>query len=199
MNTSIITEISRTGDYTIIPVEMTLDEIIGYPFTPKIIKKAARFYDDLTITLKDALKKKPYLMPVFKLADAMMERNKGDWSIQVCPGVDLLGPIRIDLYGLKSSFYEVRVIGEGSDGVIYILAGVATVQNANVPDWRVVLGRSDGVIIRERKLEGIIQGQRIQEARTRKKQVIEAYGNLMGEDAKDWIILLDEFLDKSGL
>ena len=199
MNKSEKPVITRTGDYLIIPVEMTLDEIIAYPFTPKIIKLAARMNDDLKMTLADALEKRPYLMPIFILADGAMERNKGDWSIQVGPEVEITGAIRIDLYGLESSFYEVRESSDRNDDCIYILAGVATVQNANVPDWRIVLGRSDGYIFRDRKLEGIIQGQRIQEARSRKNKVIDEYMGLLGDVGKEWLPLIEKFLNVSGL
>lgn len=80
-----------------------------------------------------------------------------------------------------------------------MLAGVATVQNANVPDWRVVLYKSGGAIFRNKKLEGLIQGQRIQDAKNKKKEVLEAYGDVLGEEGQNWIPMLESFLVKSGL
>lgn len=191
-------QISRTGDYLIVPVAMTLEDINRYPHTPKILKTAIRMVGDLSIDLEEALKIEPYLMPVIILADGMMEKSKGDWSIKVDYGVEIKGGsgIRIDLYGLESYFYDVR---EGNDGGKWILAGIATIQNANVPDWRVVFGKDGGVIFRDKKLEGIIQGQRIQDAKRNKKEVITAYSDAVGEDGQEWIILLERFLGKSGL
>ncbi len=192
-------KITKTGDYLIIPVDMTLEEISGYSNIPKILKKAINMSEDTDEKLDEALRTEPYLMPIFVLADGMMERNKGDWSIKVEYGVEIKGDIRIDLYGLESSFYEVREGSDGSDGEIYILAGVATIQNANVPDWRVVLGKSGGVIFRDKKLEGIIQGQRIQDAKNKRGEVLEAFNKAIGEEGKDWLVLLEKFLETSGL
>lgn len=189
-------QITRTGDYLIIPANITLEEINRYPYTPKILKTAISMIGKLGITLQEALRTEPYLMPVFLLADGMMEKSKGNWAIKVDCGFSVVGDIRIDLYGLESYFYEVR---EGKDGEAYILAGIATVQNANVPDWRVVFGKDGGVIFRDKKLEGIIQGQRIQDAKRSNKEVIAAYSDAVGEDGQDWIILLERFLGKSGL
>jgi hypothetical protein len=169
---------------------MTLEEISNYQHIPKILKKAINLSEDTSEKLGDALRKEPYLMPIFVLTDGIIERNKGDWSIKVDYGVEIKGDIRIDLYGLESFFYEVK---EGNDGNKWILAGVATIQNANVPDWRVVLGRSGGVIFRDKKLEGMIQGQRIQDAKKIKEDVLEAYIKAIGEEGKDWLVLLEEF------
>lgn len=190
--------INRTGDYLIIPADMTLEEISRYQHTPKILKKAIHMSEDTSEKLGDALRKEPYLMPVFVLADGMIERNKGDWSIKVDNRAEIKGDsnIRIDLYGLESYIYEVK---EGNDDEKWILAGAATVQNANVPDWRVVLGKSDGDIFRDKKLEGMIQGQRIQDAKNRRGKVSEAYSKAIGEEGKNWLGLLEEFLKKSGL
>lgn len=189
--------ITRTGDYLIIPLSITLKEITQYQHTPKLLKKAIEMSVNRGITLKEALKTEPYLMPVIIIADGMMERNKGDWSIKVDYGVEIKGGsgIRIDLYGLESFFYEVK---EGNDGGKWVLAGVATVQNANVPDWRVVFGK-DGVIFRDKKLEGLIQGHRIQDAKSNKKAVIAAYSDAVREEGQDWILLLEKFLEKSAL
>lgn len=188
--------ITRTGDYLIIPAKMTLEDINRYPYTPKILKKGIGMVGDLSIGLEEALNTEPYLMPVFVLADSMMEKSKGDWSIKVDYGVSVVGNIRIDLYGLESYFYEVI---EGNAGKKLVLAGIATIQNANVPDWRVVFGKDGGVILRDKKLEGLIQGQRIQDAKRNKKEVIAAYSDAVGEEGQDWILLLERFLGKSGL
>lgn len=188
--------ITRTGDYLIVPVAMTLEDINRYPHTPKILKKAIGILGEMSITLDEALRSEPYLMPIFLLADGMMEKSKGDWSIKVDYGVSVVGDIRIDLYGLESYFYEVR---EGKDGEAFILAGIATIQNANVPDWRVVFAKDGGVIFRDKKLEGLIQGHKIQDAKRNKKEVIAAYSDAIGEDGQEWILLLEIFLEKSGL
>lgn len=188
--------IIRTGDYLIIPANITLEEISNYQHTPKILKKAIGMLENMDITLDEAMRSEPYLMPVMVLADCKMEKNKGDWTIKVDNGVEIKGDVRIDLYGLESSFYEIR---EGNDGGKLILAGVATVQNANVPDFRVVFGKNGGVIFRDKKLEGLIQGHKIQDAKRNKKEVIAAYSNAVGEDGQEWLLLLERFLDKSGL
>ncbi len=188
------TIITRTGDYLIIPVDITLEEISRYQHTPKLLKKAISMSDDTGVKLGDTLRKEPYLMPVFVLADGMMERYSGDWSIKIDYGVEIKdgSGIRIDLYGLESSYYEV--IG-GNNSEKCILAGVATIQNANVPDWRVVLGKSGGIIFRDKKLEGIIQGQRIQDAKNRKGEALKEYSKAIGDEGKDWLVLLEEFLN----
>lgn len=190
--------ITRTADYLIIPSNMRIEEIRDFPHTPRILKKAILLYEKLDISLHEALMTEPYLLPVFVLADARIERNKGDWSIKVDNEVEINdgSNIRIDLYGLESYFYEAR---EGADGEMWMLAGVATIQNSNVPDWRVVLSKSGGVIFRDKKLEGLIQGQRIQDAKIKKKEVLKAYGDVLGEDGKEWITMLETFLEKSGL
>jgi hypothetical protein len=190
--------ITRTADYLIIPTNLSIEEIRDFQHTPRILKKAIGLYENLEVSLNEALMTEPYLMPVFVLADGMMEQSKGDWSIKLDYGVELKvgSDIRIDLYGLESYYYEAR---EGDDGEKWVLAGVATIQNANVPDLRVVLGRSCGVIFRDKKLEGLIQGQKIQDAKSKKKEVLEAYGKVIGEDGHDWIPLLEKFLEKSGL
>lgn len=194
MENMVNNNITRTGDYLIIPVSMTLEEINSYRYTPKILKKAIGLYENLEVSLVEALIIEPYLIPVFVLADGMMEHSKGNWSIKLDYGVDIKvgSDIRIDLYGLESYYYETR---KGDDGEKWILAGVATIQNANVPELRVVLGRSGGVIFRNKKLEGLIQGENIQDAKSKKKEVLEAYG----EEGQDWMPLLETFLKKSGL
>lgn len=190
--------ITRTADYLIIPADIKLEEIAGYLHTPRILKKAIALYMKKDISLIEAMKAEPYLLPVLMLAEGMMEKSKGDWSIKFDNCVEFKEgmEIRIDLYGLESYFYEAR---EDKDGVKWILAGVATIQNANVPDWRVVLCKSGGVILRNKKLEGMIQGQRIQEAKSKKKELLEAYGEMIGEEEQAWIPLLEDFLEKSGL
>ncbi|KAF0092695.1 MAG: hypothetical protein FD141_879 [Fusobacteria bacterium] len=52
---------------------------------------------------------------------------------------------------------------------------------------------------RNKKLEGLIQGQRIQNAKNKKREVLEAYSKAIGEERQEWLILLEEFLNKSGL
>ncbi len=190
--------IKREAEFLIIPINVTLAEIAGFQHTPRILKKAIAFLKDMNISLHEALMDEPYLLPVFVLADARIERYKGDWSIKLDNGEEIKEgmEIRIDLYGLESYFYEVR---EGDDGEKWVIAGVATIQNANVPDWRVVLSKSGGVIFRDKKLEGMIQGQRIQDAKSKKKEILEEYSNVLGEEGWGWIPLLETFLEKSGL
>lgn len=195
------TTIERTADYLIISTNMKLEEIRDFQHTPRILKKAIGLYVRKNISLYEALKTEPYLMPVLVLADARIERYRGDWSIKVDnigeinDGID----IRIDLYGLESYHFEVNENDVSDDGQKWILAGVATVQNANVPDWRVVLYKSGGTIFRDTKLEGMIQGQRIQDAKNKKKEVLKAYGDVLGEEGKGFLPLLETFMEKSGL
>lgn len=193
--------ITRTADYLIIPSNITLEEIRDFQHSPRILKKAIGLYKKLDVSLVEALKKEPYLLPVFVLADARIERYKGDWSIKVDNGVEIKEgmEIRIDLYGLESYHFEVNENDVSDDGEKWVLAGVATIQNANVPDWRVVLCKSGGVIIRDKKLEGIIQGHKIQEAKSKRLDVLKAYGEVIGEEGKNWLSLLEKFLEKSGL
>lgn len=190
--------ITRTADYLIIPSNIKIEQIRDFQHSPRILKKAIGLYEKLEVSLVEALNTEPYLLPVLVLADARIERDKGDWAIKVDNGFEIKGDsvIRIDLYGLESYFYEVR---EKEDGEKWVLAGVATIQNAYVPDWRVVLCKSGGVIFRDNKLEGIIQGHRIQEAKSKKMDVLKAYGDVLGEEGKNWLPLLETFLKKSGL
>lgn len=193
--------ITRSADYLIIPSNMKIEEIKDFQHTPRILKKAIGLYERMNISLCEALRTEPYLLPVLVLADARIERDKGDWSIivdnigAIKDGID----IRIDLYGLESYHFEVNENDDRDDGQKWVLAGVATVQNANVPDWRVVLYKSGGAIFRNKKLEGLIQGQRIQDAKIKKKEVLKAYGDVLGEDGQEWITMLETFLEKSGL
>ena len=190
--------IKREAEFLIIPINVTLEEIAGFQHTPRILKKAIAFLKDMNISLHEALTDEPYLLPVFVLADGRMEGSPGDWSIKVENELEIKADsnIRIDLYGLESYFYEVR---EGDDGEKWVIAGVATIQNANVPDWRVVLSKSGGVIFRDKKLEGRIQGQRIQDAKNKKKEVLKAYGDVLGEEGQSFLPLLETFMEKSGL
>lgn len=189
-------KIERSADYLIIAPDATLDEIKKYPFAPKIIKKAIELCGNPEMTLKDSIAKEPLLLSVMTLADGMLERYKGDWSLKVEKDSMIEGPVRIDLYGLESSFLDFIEVEKGKT---YIIAAVATIQNANVPDWRIVLGDEDRRIIRDKQLEGLVQGQKIMDARQKKTVVLEEYGKLLGTMEHPWITLIERFMTKSGL
>lgn len=110
--------ITRSADYLIIPSNTKIEEIKDFQHTPRILKKAIGLYKRMNISLHEALRTEPYLLPVLVLADARIERDKGDWSIIVDnigvikEGID----IRIDLYGLESYHFEVNENDDRDNG-----------------------------------------------------------------------------------
>ena len=189
--------LKRMGDHLHIPEEASLRAILTFPHSPKVLKDAIRSLgleeEQLERTLREALEEKALaacLLPVLLLADGSLEEEKGRWSPLSSGNFRSQGTLRLDLYGLESASYLRE------EGPLRILAGVATVQNSNVPDWRVVLGDQEGFLFRDKKLEALLQGQKIQEAKSRHEAVLSAYGEAAGAG---WSSLLEAFLTKSGL
>lgn len=189
--------LKRMGDHLHIPEGARLRAVLAFPFTPKVLKEAIRSLGleegKLELTLREALEEKALaacLLPVLILADGSLEEEKGLW-VPLSKGSSWkAGSLRLDLYGLESACYLKE------EGPLRILAGVATVQNSNVPDWRAVLGDGEGFLFRDKKLEGLLQGQKIQEAKSRHEAVLAAYEK---EAGPGWGSLLAAFLIKSGL
>ena len=180
-----------------IPEGASLRAILAFPFSPKVLKEAIRSLEleeeQLELTLREALEEQDlaaFLLPVLILADGSLEGERGLW-VPLSKGSSWkAGSLRLDLYGLESACYLKE------EGPLRILAGVATVQNSNVPDWRAVLGDGAGFLFRDKKLEGLLQGQKIQEAKSRHEAVLAAYEK---EAGPGWGSLLAAFLTKSGL
>lgn len=189
--------LKRMGDHLHIPEGASLGAILAFPFSPKVLKEAIRSLEleeeQLELTLREALEEQDlaaFLLPVLILADGSLEGERGLW-VPLSKGSSWkAGSLRLDLYGMESACYLKE------EGPLRILAGVATVQNSNVPDWRAVLGDGAGFLFRDKKLEGLLQGQKIQEAKSRHEAVLAAYEK---EAGPGWGSLLAAFLIKSGL
>lgn len=189
--------LKRMGDHLHIPEGASLRAILAFPFSPKVLKEAIRSLGleegQMERPLMEALEEKALaacLLPVLILADGSLEEKKGSWRPLTPESPGGPGTLRLDLYGLESAFYLRE------EEPLRILAGVATVQNSNVPDWRAVLGDGEGFLFRSRALEGLLQGQKILEAKSRHEAVLAAYEK---EAGPGWGGLLEAFLKKSGL